>query len=533
MALFQGTADSRRAGYAFIQDHSGAIWLAIALVGVVAYFWTGLTFLVQTWSTAEYSHGYAIPLVALYLFLSQLSREGPQPETRPPARWLGVTMVILAVGVGMLGNLAHIPHVIAYALVLCIAGLVFIAMGTRRGLRYWVPLFYLVFMLPLPSLIYLRLSSQLQLISSEFGTAVIALFGIPVFLEGNIIDLGVYKLQVAEACSGLRYLFPLISLGFLFAVLYKGPRWHKVVLFLAPVPITVLMNSVRIGIIGVLVDRYGVEHAEGFLHYFEGWVIFVTCIAILYLLAVVLQRFAKNPQPVHGMLELNLGELTSQFGRIQNIRATRTLMLTCLAVIVAGLTWHAMPARATIEPERIPFVSFPLSLADWSGQRVVLDAETERALAADDYLLVDYVNDGGQVNFYSAYYKTLLGGRGIHTPEECIPSGGWEISDLRTLETGVRMPTGEPLTVNRAIIERGINRQLVYYWFEQRGRSMASNYVAKAYTTLDATTRQRSDGALVRVITPLKPGEPIAAADNRLRGFLEVALPALPRFIPH
>jgi EpsI family protein len=94
------------------------------------------------------------------------------------------------------------------------------------------------------------------------------------------------------------------------------------------------------------------------------------------------------------------------------------------------------------------------------------------------------------------------------------------------------MPSGEPLSVNRAIIQRGINRQLVYYWFEQRGRSMTSNYLAKAYTPLDAMTRRRSDGALVRVITPIKTGEPIVAADSRLRGFLEVALPPLPRYIP-
>jgi hypothetical protein len=147
------------------------------------------------------------------------------------------------------------------------------------------------------------------------------------------------------------------------------------------VPITVLMNSVRIGVIGVLVDRYGVEHAEGFLHYFEGWIIFVTCIAILYLMAVLLQRFARNPQPVHGMLEFNFGVLASQFGRIENISVHATAHADkSAALIVAGLTWHAMPARVTIEPARVPFVSFPLSLAEWNGQRVVLDGLTERAL---------------------------------------------------------------------------------------------------------------------------------------------------------
>ncbi len=117
----------------------------------------------------------------------------------------------------------------------------------------------------------------------------------PVFLEGNIIDLGVYKLQVAEACSGLRYLFPILSFSYLFAILYRGPVWHKAVLLLSAAPLTVFMNSFRIGVIGVLVNQYGIEQAEGFLHFFEGWVIFIACISVLFLMAIVPYHPSKNP----------------------------------------------------------------------------------------------------------------------------------------------------------------------------------------------------------------------------------------------
>ena len=89
-------------------------------------------------------------------------------------------------------------------------------------------------------------------------------------------------LQVAEACSGLRYLFPIMSFTYVFAVLYRGPLWQKLVLLALAVPVAVMMNAVRIGIIGILVDRYGVAQAEGFLHVFEGWVVFLSCLAILF-----------------------------------------------------------------------------------------------------------------------------------------------------------------------------------------------------------------------------------------------------------
>ena len=105
-------------------------------------------------------------------------------------------------------------------------------------------------MIPLPSFLYFNLSQELQLISSMIGVAVIRLFDISVYLEGNVIDLGVYQLQVVEACSGLRYLFPLMSFGFLISYIYRGPVWQKIVIFLSTIPITVVMNSFRIGVIG-------------------------------------------------------------------------------------------------------------------------------------------------------------------------------------------------------------------------------------------------------------------------------------------
>ena len=145
----------------------------------------------------------------------------------------------------------------------------------------WAAVVYLVFMIPLPIFLYQGLSAVLQLISTNLGVAVIRLFDIGVFVEGNVIDLGVYQLQVVEACSGLRYMFPLISLAFIAAVLYQGRLWQKTLVVLSAVPITILMNGGRIGVIGVLVEYFGIKAAEGFLHYFEGWIIFMVCAGVL------------------------------------------------------------------------------------------------------------------------------------------------------------------------------------------------------------------------------------------------------------
>ena len=107
------------------------------------------------------------------------------------------------------------------------------------------------------------------------------LFQIPVYLDGNIIDLGTSKLLVAEACSGLRYLYPLLCLSFLAAYLFQAPIWQRVIVFLSAIPITIAMNGFRIGLVGILVSRWGAEQAEGLLHLFEGWVIFIACAVLL------------------------------------------------------------------------------------------------------------------------------------------------------------------------------------------------------------------------------------------------------------
>ena len=123
--------------------------------------------------------------------------------------------------------------------------------GDRIFRQIWLPIFFLFFAIPLPQFLYQGLSAKLQLLSSELGVSFIRLCDISVYQEGNVIDLGAMKLQVVEACSGLRYLFPLMSLAFMCAYFFKATLWKRVVIFLSSIPITVFMNSFRIGLIGV------------------------------------------------------------------------------------------------------------------------------------------------------------------------------------------------------------------------------------------------------------------------------------------
>ena len=496
-------------------------------------FWIGFVSLVEAWGTAEYSHGPLIPIISAYLFLREL-RQAPPPDPNARDVLPGILLIGFSMLLAVVGNLMLVADIVTYAYILWVGGVVLTIFGWQRGKTHWAPVLHLVFMLPLPQILYWKLTVFLQLISSVVGVWFVSLAGVPVYLEGNIIDLGVYKLQVAEACSGLRYLFPILSFSYLFAILYKGPMWHKATLLLAAAPITVLMNSFRIGVIGVLVNSYGIEQAEGFLHFFEGWVIFIFCVLILFLMAIGLQRTVANPKPLTETIDLDTEGFGPILARVFAIRPTAGLIAGLVVTTFVSAVWIAFPtSERTIAP-RDPFVLFPKVINEWDGFSQSLEREVEVVLGADDYVNATFRNAAEReyVSLFVAYYEDQTKGSGIHSPEICLPVGGWEVFSLEPYEVD-RADTGYgTFELNRAVIQKGVDMQLVYYWFEQRGKRISNDIAAKASVLVDSVITGRADGALVRFVTPIHETETPEDADLRLQRFMRESLQRLPRFVP-
>ncbi|MBI1219816.1 MAG: VPLPA-CTERM-specific exosortase XrtD [Rhodobacteraceae bacterium] len=512
---------------------AGLGWFLLLVAGSVPLFLLGLMSLGQAWITPEYSYGPLIPVISLYLFLRELRRM-PLPAADVADRGRGLAVLGLALVGAVLGNMMQVPDVVAYALILWVAGLVLTVFGWARGTRHMLPVLHLIFMLPLPQFLYWKVNILLQHLSSEIGVWVLDQANVPVFLEGNVIDLGVYKLQVAEACSGLRYLFPILSFSYLFAILYRGPRWHKLLLVLTAAPLTVVMNALRIAMIGMMVDRYGIGQAEGVLHAFEGWVVFLICIALLFALAAGLQRTTANPMPLAEVIDLDTRGFLPILRRMRGLRVSPALVAAALMTIGVSAGWLSFGADHAAPLSRVGFAAFPRQIGAWQGGALTLDPDVAQVLAADDYVDITYAAPGERdaVNFFVAYYKRQTEGEGIHSPEVCLPVGGWEIFSLARMPVDMAGTPYGRFTLNRAVIQRGTTRQLVYYWFEQRGRRMTNDFAVKASVVWDGLTRGRTDGALVRYVTPIDEGETEAAADARLQRLMAATLPALPRFVP-
>lgn len=512
----------------------GLFWLFVSIVGAAVFFADGLDALLTAWALPEYSHGPLIPILSALLFLRQL-KEYPVDPGPKRNRWVGVTVVVAALMLASLGKLSHISDLVAYAIILWVWGILLVSFGWATGKHFWPPVLHLVYMLPLPGVIYFKMTTWLQFISSELGAYFLRLLSVPVFLEGNIIDLGITKLHVAEACSGLRYLFPILSFSYIFAVLYKGPVWHKAVLLISAAPITVFMNSVRIAVAGLIVQYWGLEWLEGFTHFFEGWVIFISCILILFALARILLFFNARNTGLAEALDLETEGLLTQAARVRLVRASAAMVTVAVLMIGVNVAWEFTPDRNTNQIARVSFSHFPRQLGEWrqQGSSRQLSSAVERTLAADDYHSASFSrgDDQAAVEFFSAWYTDQTKG-GVHSPEICMPSAGWEIAWLEQSDLTETMGWDTPFLINRAVIQKGESRMMVFYWFDQKGRKIAWDMAAKYWLLVDGVRTGRTDGALVRLTSPILPGESDSVAEARLMNMLREVVGPLPKFIP-
>lgn len=513
--------------WAFRPLHYALLLISALMLAFV--YWEGLDHMTRKWNMEEYSHAFMLPFVAIFFAWQRLSRfrQRWSADTR-----LGVAMMALGVFMYVAGELGSLYTVIQYGFLVALGGLLLSLVGLRAFAVLLPAYALLFFMIPLPNFLYNQLSEQLQLISSVIGVEVIRLFGIPVFLEGNVIDLGEYQLLVAEACNGLRYLFPLMALGFISAVIFRGALWKKVLLFVSTVPITILMNSFRIGVIGVMVEYAGIEMAEGFLHDFEGWVIFMACAAILVGEMAILARVGNPQGSLLNAFAIDGPAPLPQENVVRYRPIPRSFWAAFALLFVTVAVSQLLPSREEQIPERRDFLFFPRDLGGWAGGPEQLDRAIVEALAVDDYLLATYGNGiGDQVNLYIAYYASQRKGASVHSPKSCLPGGGWQMQERS--RHAVEVPgKSEPLWVNRVLIQMGSDRRLVYYWFQQRGRLMTNEYLLKWFLFWDALTKNRTDGALVRLTTPVPAGEDPAAYDALLSGFVGYIWQPLSDYIP-
>jgi EpsI family protein len=203
-----------------------------------------------------------------------------------------------------------------------------------------------------------------------------------------------------------------------------------------------------------------------------------------------------------------------------------------VTLLVAGVLVNSWAYLGEANVNRKQLKDFPDQLGEWQKNKPdqIIDEPTMKVLRANDYLLRDYQRPDGQAaNFYVGYYATQRDGASYHSPLNCLPGSGWTLSDPDTVT--ISLADGTSFVANKYVIQNGEYKSLMIYWYQGRGRAVASEYWGKVYTVIDSVLRRRSDGALVRVTVPLRDSEP--AALQSAKDLSAKAAAAIKEFVPN
>jgi exosortase len=230
------------------------------------------------WADSNYTHSFFVPLISGFVIWR---RRRDLAALAPDGSWRGLPVLLAGVGALVLGDIGAETFLMRTSLIVILAGLVLWHLGPAVLRVLAFPLAFLLFMVPVPAIVFYAMTARLQNVAAESGASVLDLLGVPILLDGNVIHLSRITLGVTEACSGIRSLLTLTFLGVAWAYLMLPRLWMRAVLVASVLPITIAANAGRVVLTGLIGRRFGVEYAEGFFHFTSSWLIFVFALGCL------------------------------------------------------------------------------------------------------------------------------------------------------------------------------------------------------------------------------------------------------------
>jgi len=503
-------------------------WQAVALLLVVGWLYASiLAHLVLQWvgprHDPNFEHGIFVPLFALFVLWQDRKRLQAIPSA---PSWAGLPLVVLALLMLVLGILGAELFFSRVSLLILLAGLIILFQGWTFFRAVLFPWAFLILMIPIPNLIISRVTFPLQLLAAKLAAALLELVGVPVLLLGNVIWLAAKPLEVAQACSGIRSLLTLVTLAIIYGYLMETRIWVRVVLALSAVPIAVAANSFRIFGTGLIVQYWDPDKAEGFYHAFGGWVIFVVALVMLFalhrLICGIWPTGPATTRDVPHLEELPGGESSAKGGAFRFGIVALPVLATAIGLQIFSSTEIVKHAG-----------SLPAQIGVWTGTDIPLTPEELDILGPGEYLVRDY-QDASQleppINLFIPFFPSQRTGDTIHSPDHCLPGAGWIPASREVVQ--LARPDGTSIPVNRYVVSKLGERQLVLYWFQAHGRVVASEWQAKYFLIHDSILLNRSDGGMVRLMTPMLEGESADAAEARMMKLGSQLLPLIDNYIP-
>ena len=505
------------------------LWLSLIVMAGAFYLQYYVDFgnLLKRWGSEDFSYCYLVPF--LFVYLVYTNRKTLRNHEQSPSI-SGFIVLFLSCVLYLGGRLGSIETLAYLGMWAAVVGSAMLVLGVRLVKALAFPFLILAFSVPLPAFLNNLFTFKLKLISSTLSVRMMQAAGLSVFGEGNIIDLGITQLQVVDACSGLRYVYPLLLMGFVFAYLFHKKWWERMIIIGATIPISVLSNALRIAITGFLTIRVSTEVAEGFFHGFSGWLIFMVSFVFLALLSRLL-KMVKTRTPKRDAVKSENPEPGSDSFDLGRTKPSYVWAAAAVFLLFWGL--NTALASTQIIPTRKKFEAFPTEIGNWKGEKTFLREEILNSLWADDYVQIQFQNQetGDMLLLFVPYYEYQGTMHTAHAPVSCLVGGGFAPISRKIIEREFPPPFGR-VKIRQMLLEKNRQRLLSNYWYQQRSRFIVNEYANKWFLFWDSLTKRRTDGALVRIEMPLTRGQDVKTAQATVDSFTRELMKILPEYIP-
>ncbi len=488
-------------------DWRGVLWVSIATLFGLLY-WRVIPELVRDWYKSEtFSYGFLIPIISSYLIWQR--RAHLKLISARPSLWASISL-LMSVALGLLGQAVGDVFSMRLSMVLALASSVYLLLGREFFKALWFPLFYLLLMIPAPYVLIKDLTVHLRYLDAAHAANILQLVGIPVFVEAYFIHIPNMTLEVADVCSGVSSVFALFALGTVYAYFLPVRNSLKILLVACTFPFAMIANLIRIVVIAVLAYNIGAIVFQSTFHWLTGTTVFLLALIML----ISSGEFLRRRFP------LIVGSTSGSTENLDNAGPNGVASLSewvphwvCIIILGGGLFF----AYSIGNMRQMHLVGQLGSLANIRGFSAIntqspdayRDPTAEATLSA---VATDRDNRPSEV--FVGYRAEQTGGVRLRSPKLVFPDN-WNSVWLKPAELEIAGRTA--IRGNWILTRKGDSLRLVLYWYQFEKSAFAGEFEYRLWQLKRALIDRRSDGAVVRLATPVVADEPIEKAQERLR----------------
>jgi EpsI family protein len=501
--------------YAFLKQK----WLQlILLIGAFVFAYVSVfPYLIKTWNRADYSHGFLIPLISGYLIW--VKRESLRELPIQP-NLMGIFVMAIAGFILIMGKVGSVKVVQELTLILMIIGLSLTFLGTKYLKSLFLPIAYLLLMVPIFDQFIDHISWPLQLFSARFATEILSYLGIPVFNKMQYIETPYIKFEIIEACSGFRYLISIFAIAIPLAYYTQKKRWRRGAVLVSAVIIGIIANSVRVAF--VVTWSYfsrGYYDTHGPLHIFQG--LFVSIIGLFFLFIGTSffnetsrsdqKKSHEDPKPVAANINFDLKRFNPSW--------------ILAMVILIGLGSYSFLYNPTPTKLKKDLRELPGIIGNWQWIETN-PGKIYKIHGADVEVTRLYRNQLGQeIVLHIGYFEFQT-----QDKEAIYYKNKWLYKKVVNVEIPIHSQGS--ITVNKTIVASGDDKNSLIFWYDLNGRIITNKYYCKFLSALDGLIRSRNNIAVVIVSSNLGQRDEIQGVSKEQEEFVTEILPVLKNYLP-